>query len=61
MANRVFDLIVLGSGGAGLGAALAAAGQGMSVCLLEKGAQIGGGTATSYGTIWAPANPNDFL
>jgi len=56
MANRVFDLIVLGSGGAGLGAALAAAGEGMSVCLLEKGPHIGGGTATSYGTIWAPAN-----
>ena len=56
MAHRVFDLIVLGSGGAGLGAALAAAGEGMSVCLLEKGPHIGGGTATSYGTIWAPAN-----
>ena len=26
------------------------------MCLLEKGRQIGGGTATSYGTLWAPAN-----
>lgn len=51
-----FDVIVAGSGAGGLTAALVAAGRGLSVCILEKGAQIGGGTATSYGTMWAPAN-----
>ena len=51
-----FDLIVAGSGAGGLAAALTAAGRGLSVCVLEKGEQIGGGTATSYGTMWAPAN-----
>ncbi len=51
-----FDLIVAGSGAGGLAAALTAAGRGLKVCVLEKGAQIGGGTATSYGTLWAPAN-----
>lgn len=51
-----FDVIVAGSGAGGLAAALVAAGRGLSVCVLEKGTHIGGGTATSYGTMWAPAN-----
>ena len=51
-----FDLVVAGTGAAGLAAALTAAGRGLSVCLLEKGRQIGGGTATSYGTLWVPDN-----
>jgi 3-oxosteroid 1-dehydrogenase len=51
-----FDWIVAGSGAGGLTGALVAAGRGLSVCVLEKGRQIGGGTATSYGTLWAPAN-----
>lgn len=51
-----FDLIVAGSGAGGLAAALVGAGRGLSVCVLEKGKLLGGGTATSYGTLWAPAN-----
>ena len=51
------DFVVVGSGAGGLSAALTAAGRGLSVCLLEKSGEIGGGTATSYGSMWAPANP----
>lgn len=51
-----FDLIVLGSGGAGCCAALAAAALGLSTCLIEKASTLGGGTADSLGTIWIPDN-----
>ena len=47
------DLIVVGGGGAGLIAAVTAAERGMSVVLLEKGAQLGGTTALSVGSISA--------
>ncbi len=56
METSEFDLVVAGSGAGGMAAALTAAGRGLSVCLLEKGSEIGGGTATSYGSLWAPAN-----
>jgi len=56
MAQEVFDLVVLGSGGAGCSAALAAASLGLSTCLLEKDDLLGGGTADSLGTIWIPGN-----
>ena len=56
MENGNYDLIVAGSGAGGMAAALTAAGRGLSVCLLEKGSEIGGGTATSYGSLWAPQN-----
>ena len=51
-----FDLIVLGSGAAGLSAALFAAAQKRSVLLAEKSAWIGGTTAMSGGCIWIPCN-----
>jgi hypothetical protein len=47
------DLIVVGGGGAGLMAAVTAAERGKSVVLLEKGAQLGGTTALSVGSISA--------
>lgn len=53
MADEVFDIIVVGGGGAGLMAALAAARHGRSVLVLEKAARIGGTTALSVGTICA--------
>ena len=55
-ASTEFDLIVLGSGGAGCAAALAGVGMGLSVCLIEKAHVLGGGTADSLGTIWIPNN-----
>ena len=55
MAEDVFDVIVVGGGGAGLMAALAAARHGRRVCLLEKAPGLGGTTALSVGTIAATA------
>jgi 3-oxosteroid 1-dehydrogenase len=51
-----FDLVVAGSGGAGMTAALTAAQLGMSVVVIEKAAFFGGSTARSGGGIWAPGN-----
>jgi 3-oxosteroid 1-dehydrogenase len=51
-----FDIIVAGSGAAGMTAALAAADLGLSVVVLEKTGSFGGSTARSGGGIWAPGN-----
>lgn len=51
------DLIVVGSGAAGLAAAVAAAHGGLRVLLVEKDDLLGGTTAWSGGWIWAPCNP----
>ena len=50
------DLVVLGSGAAGLAAALAASALGARVLLAEKSELIGGTTAMSGGCIWVPNN-----
>ncbi|MGD9869179.1 MAG: FAD-dependent oxidoreductase [Hyphomicrobiales bacterium] len=50
-----YDIIVVGGGGTGLMAAWAAAKEGRTVLLLEKGARLGGTTAMSVGTITATA------
>ena len=52
------DVVVLGTGAAGLVAALAAAEQGASVALFEKGDVVGGTTAISGGLCWVPVNPH---
>ncbi|HEX3788682.1 MAG TPA: 3-oxosteroid 1-dehydrogenase [Pseudonocardiaceae bacterium] len=51
-----FDLVVVGSGGAGMTAALAATRAGLSVLVVEKAATFGGSTARSGGAVWAPGN-----
>ena len=53
---ETFDVIVLGSGIAGLAAALAAHEHGLRPLLLEKANLIGGTTADSYGLIWVGGN-----
>ena len=50
------DVIVAGSGAAGLTAALAAAIQGADVLLIERAGQLGGTTALSGGRVWVPAS-----
>src|SRR5258708_19921222 len=53
---ETFDVIVLGSGIAGLAAALAAHQHGLRPLLLEKADLIGGTTSDSYGLIWVGGN-----
>ena len=51
-----FDIVVAGSGAAGMTAALTAARRGSTVVVLEKAGSFGGSTARSGGGIWAPGN-----
>ena len=50
------DLVVVGSGGAGLTAALAAAHAGAEVVVLEAASRWGGTTAISGAQVWVPGN-----
>jgi 3-oxosteroid 1-dehydrogenase len=54
--DEQFDVVVVGSGAAGMTAALAAAHRGLSVVVLEKAACFGGSTARSGGGVWLPGN-----
>ena len=51
------DVVIVGSGGGGMVAALTAHEAGASALVLEKQERIGGSTAMSGGIVWIPNNP----
>lgn len=51
------DFLVVGSGGGGMTAALAAHDAGLSTLVVEKATMYGGSTGISGGGIWIPNNP----
>jgi succinate dehydrogenase/fumarate reductase flavoprotein subunit len=52
------DVLVVGSGGGGMTAALAADASGLDTLVVEKAAKFGGSTALSGGGIWVPGAPS---
>ena len=52
--DQEVDLLVFGSGAAGMTAALVGAHEGLDVVLCEKSPLVGGTTATSGGVLWIP-------
>ncbi|MFD4407512.1 FAD-dependent oxidoreductase [Nocardia sp. NPDC058499] len=54
--GRTYDVVVVGSGGAALAGALAAAARGLSTCVIEKADRFGGTSAYSGGSVWLPGN-----
>ena len=55
-AEQTFDVVIVGSGGAGLSAAIEAAEAGKSVAIVEKMPTVGGNTLISGGEMNAPGN-----
>jgi 3-oxosteroid 1-dehydrogenase len=56
--DHVVDVLVVGSGGGGMTAALAADASGLDTLVVEKSAHFGGSTALSGGGIWVPGAPS---
>ncbi|MGH3730648.1 MAG: FAD-dependent oxidoreductase, partial [Micromonosporaceae bacterium] len=57
MKEQSADVVVVGSGGAGLVAACVAADAGLRVVVLDSAPVFGGTTAVSGGMLWIPGNP----
>lgn len=51
------DLLIVGSGAAGMAAAISARHHGLNPVIIEKSGLFGGSTAVSGGAIWVPCNP----
>lgn len=56
--DHVVDVLVVGSGGGGMAAALAADAEGLDTLVVEKSPCYGGSTALSGGGIWVPGAPS---
>ncbi|KUI14604.1 3-ketosteroid-delta-1-dehydrogenase [Mycobacterium lehmannii] len=56
--DHTVDVLVVGSGGGGMTAALAADAFGLDTLIVEKSAHFGGSTALSGGGIWVPGAPS---
>lgn len=54
--DQEFDVVVVGSGGSALTAAILAHDNGAKVLVIEKAGKVGGTTAVSGGGVWAPMN-----
>lgn len=54
--DHTYDVVVVGSGSAGMAAALTARLRGLTVLVVEKTDVYGGSTALSGGAIWVPNN-----
>jgi 3-oxosteroid 1-dehydrogenase len=55
--DRSVDLLIAGSGGGGMVAALASLDSGIEPLVIEKQSLIGGSTGLSGGMVWLPNNP----
>jgi 3-oxosteroid 1-dehydrogenase len=55
--DKSVDLLIIGSGGGGMVAALATLDAGLEPLIVEKQALVGGSTGLSGGMVWLPNNP----